>query len=66
MHISHYCHYLDGNIYFLLIFCNFIIYIDSIMGNTVDKIIEHKAEVLLLGGIVACAYQLGKEKKEKN
>lgn len=36
------------------------------MGNTVDKIIEHKAEVLLLGGIVACAYQLGKEKKEKN
>jgi putative protein kinase ArgK-like GTPase of G3E family len=35
------------------------------MGNIVDKVYEHKTEVVLLGGVIATAYHLHKERQEK-
>jgi hypothetical protein len=35
------------------------------MGNIVDKISDHKTELVLLGGMAASFYHLNKERKEK-
>lgn len=36
------------------------------MGNIVDKVAEHKTEVVLLGGVAASLYHLYREKQEKD
>jgi hypothetical protein len=36
------------------------------MGNIVDKISDHKTELVLFGGIVASFYHLNKERREKD
>ncbi len=36
-----------------------------IMGNIVDKIVEHKTETVLLGGVAAALFYLNKERQEK-
>jgi len=36
-----------------------------LMGNIVDKISDHKTELVLFGGIVASFYHLNKERREK-
>lgn len=35
------------------------------MGNVVEKVAEHKTEVVLLGGVFATFYHLHKERQEK-